>query len=296
VGGRARARDADDGTNNLLAEGDVLLANRTAGGWAIEGDLSPTVQGEYFAQDSFPWTGATTHYEAARGSVAAVPGFRNVATEQLTNWYAGGITWHTLATGRIDRAMSLFSAQTSSPRFQGDTFSKVNGLGDLVAMCDQAPIQIGDRVWSDVNGDGIQQPGELGLKDVRVELRKNGTTVATSTTNGVGAYSFPNLAPNTAYDVLIDTSQSTVGTTQLSPALAGGDPALDANAVERTAGGRTYAAIDVTTGPPGANDFGFDIGFVRPNGTEDPCATSCVVLTDEVAPTRSGPPPTYFNP
>ena len=295
---RSRAGDTDDATsNNVLSEGDLLIAHRANGGWAIETDLSTTPQAEYFTQDRFPWTGTAIHLETTRGSIATVPGFRDVAVEQLTDWYAGGIAWQNIGTGRIDRAMTMYSSDTPSPRFQGDTFGKANGLGDLVALCDQAPIQIGDRVWSDVNDDGIQQAGELGLKGVRVDLRQNGTVVATSTTNGVGAYSFPGLRPNTEYQLVIDTAQTTVGSTQLSRDRRGQDPEVDSDAVARDENGHHYAVIDVTTGPPGANDLTLDFGFVRPNGVEDPCATSCAVESEQVTPPpAAGPPPTYFNP
>ena len=39
-------------------------------------------------------------------------------------------------------------------------FMEANGLGDLELLCDQAPIEIGNRVWLDLNGNGVQDPDE----------------------------------------------------------------------------------------------------------------------------------------
>ena len=55
----------------------------------------------------------------------------------------------------------------------------------------RSPGTIGDRVWSDSNGDGIQDPGELGLASVTVELLNNvGAVIATTTTAADGSYLF----------------------------------------------------------------------------------------------------------
>ena len=56
---------------------------------------------------------------------------------------------------------------------------------------------IGDFVWNDVNGNGLQDGGEPGIKGVVVKLTMPNGTVLTTTTNANGAYSFTNLAPGT---------------------------------------------------------------------------------------------------
>jgi uncharacterized repeat protein (TIGR01451 family) len=71
-------------------------------------------------------------------------------------------------------------------------FSKTNGLGDLEALCDRAPLQVGNRVWKDVDGDGIQGATESGIAGVTVQLyAANGTTLlGTAKTNADGEYYF----------------------------------------------------------------------------------------------------------
>ncbi|WP_417912255.1 SdrD B-like domain-containing protein [Candidatus Electronema sp. TJ] len=53
---------------------------------------------------------------------------------------------------------------------------------------------IGDRIWNDANGDGVQDPGEPGIGGVTVTL-SDGTNTWTTTTAPDGSYSFPNLPP-----------------------------------------------------------------------------------------------------
>ena len=55
---------------------------------------------------------------------------------------------------------------------------------------------IGDTVFNDTNGNGIQDSGEPGIGGVTINLRdSSGNIVATTTTNSSGNYSFPNLPP-----------------------------------------------------------------------------------------------------
>ncbi len=54
---------------------------------------------------------------------------------------------------------------------------------------------IGDYVWRDSDGDGIQEGSEPGVGGVTVQLRDcNGILLATTTTSGSGSYLFDNLA------------------------------------------------------------------------------------------------------
>lgn len=53
---------------------------------------------------------------------------------------------------------------------------------------------IGDKVWNDVNMNGIQETGELGMNDVLVRLMNcSGTKIAEKKTNETGSYLFENV-------------------------------------------------------------------------------------------------------
>ncbi len=56
---------------------------------------------------------------------------------------------------------------------------------------------MGDYVWQDTNGNGVQDAGEPGVNGVAVTLKQGATTVANTTTNANGLYSFNNVAPGT---------------------------------------------------------------------------------------------------
>ncbi len=57
---------------------------------------------------------------------------------------------------------------------------------------------IGDRVWFDVDGDGVQDAGEAGISGVTLELLNGaGQVIATESTNSSGGYLFDGLADGT---------------------------------------------------------------------------------------------------
>ncbi|WP_170265680.1 IPTL-CTERM sorting domain-containing protein [Thiohalocapsa marina] len=74
---------------------------------------------------------------------------------------------------------------------------------------------IGDRVWSDANGDGLQNPGESGIGGVTLTLTGPGadgilgtaddTSLATTQTDAAGNYIFDDL-PSGAYAITVDTT------------------------------------------------------------------------------------------
>ncbi|MBN1542820.1 DUF11 domain-containing protein [candidate division KSB1 bacterium] len=60
----------------------------------------------------------------------------------------------------------------------------------------QEPGSIGDRVWLDENRNGLQDPGEVGLANVQVNLLDGeGSVIASQTTGADGLYSFSDLEP-----------------------------------------------------------------------------------------------------
>ena len=287
-----RSRTGDrTGVNaaSSASAGDLLRSPRSGAGWVPEPGLSTTSHNEYFLNDGYPFsvreteTSATGHLDATRGAVAAIPGFADVATSQLTNWWTSGIAWHSLATGRIDRAMSLMSAIDDAT-----AFGKTNSLGDLVALCDQAPIEVGDRVWADTNDNGVQDVGEYGLAGVTVELRAaNGTLVATTTTDGMGQYAFRGLTPHAGYQVRVPLDQAALAAKGYREAGVhqGGNPEIDNDGAR--AGTVVTAAF--TTGSPGSNDHSVDIGLFGPPADRPRCA--CATTTTTLVEALPPPPP-----
>jgi hypothetical protein len=70
------------------------------------------------------------------------------------------------------------------------TFGKSAGLGDLETFCNQAPLEIGNRVWLDRNRNGVQDPDEPPISGVTVELWRNGVRIGVAVTDAAGTYYF----------------------------------------------------------------------------------------------------------
>ena len=67
---------------------------------------------------------------------------------------------------------------------------------DAGLYCPPVTASIGDKVWEDMNYNGLQDAGEAGIKGVTVKLLNSaGTVVATATTDANGNYLFSNVAP-----------------------------------------------------------------------------------------------------
>jgi hypothetical protein len=118
------------------------------------------------------------------------------------------------------------------------------------------PATIGDYVWTDTNGNGIQDNGEPGVPGVIVVL--SGTDGAgnpvslTTTTNGTGNYNFTGLVPGT-YKVTFTAPSGTTFTT----ADQGGNDLLDSDAMTN---GMTVNEVLTS----GENNTSYDAGLYTP--------------------------------
>jgi hypothetical protein len=66
------------------------------------------------------------------------------------------------------------------------------------------PVTIGDRIWEDVNGNGVQDSGEPGLANMTVQLfDSRDTLIASTTTTADGAYTFQGLLPGDYYLLVV---------------------------------------------------------------------------------------------
>lgn len=76
---------------------------------------------------------------------------------------------------------------------------------------------IGDTVFNDTNGNGIQDTGEPGIGNVTVNLRdSSGNIISTTTTDTNGNYRFPNL-PSGNYTVAVPNPPAGFSPTLVSP-------------------------------------------------------------------------------
>jgi SdrD B-like domain len=215
-------------------------------------------------------------------------GFRNLYS------VGGGSTGDDPLVGDSEKQFNLYTGNG----FTGETnvFAKANGLGDVELLCDAAPVEIGNRVWNDANGNGVQDPAEAAIGGVTVNLYDaTGNLVGTTTTAADGTYYFGGVAgagmsatnvlsPVTVYSIRLDNPSDYTGAGPLAglaltlenrPDTAGGRSALatnnaatdvfDSDAVNFTnpAGSPAgiWPAVAVTTGDAGSVNHGLDFGF-----------------------------------
>jgi uncharacterized repeat protein (TIGR01451 family) len=279
------AFDPTTGTFTLENNGSVG-GNTSAGANNGEGPGG----GEFYFQDNQPFdnsnrNGPGNHDAVAVGGVAQIPGYPNVAVTtfnpaRLANLFnRGGVRLFNNTTGKTDAAYELYDTTTNI----GQTFAKANGVGDLIALSNAAPVEIGNRVWLDTNHNGIQDADEPGIGGVTVRLyAPDGTLLATAVTDDDGNYYFSNgPGTSTASSIfnIAGLTDNTSGFTirldnpadyepggplaGLDPTIvnAGTNPAIDSKGV---AFSPTDVRAAVAVGGPGENDHTFDFGFVQP--------------------------------
>lgn len=221
---------------------------------------------EYFPGDWF----AATHMETAQGSLAYPLRQKKIASTNMdpNMLLSSGIGWYDSVTGQgpgndpVGSGLLLSTVVTNG-------IGKANALGDITLLADNAGSQVGDLVWHDANGDGVQGVSEAGVPGVTVTLIDNGVPVATTTTNPQGRYYFGDadsnlVVPGKTYTVSFDTSTADTSglpgaPTGYSPKGAGPNPTLDSNA-EPLAGPVSTATFTAPTGV----DHGVDAGVLTP--------------------------------
>ncbi|MCK2236266.1 MULTISPECIES: SdrD B-like domain-containing protein [unclassified Crossiella] len=208
------------------------------------------------------------HAETAMGAVAIVPGASRMPATVMDplDFRSGGIGWFDRANGTMQNDEHSNAYEVLDETSEG--WGKANGLGDLEALCDQAPVQIGNRVWFDADSDGVQDGGEPALPGVKVTLQACGssTVLGTKTTDAKGQYYFgaaEGVQPESCYTVKFDYSAADTS------GLPGAPPPATLNWTGKEAGpSRTVdsnvdpatSAATVTVGPAGADDHSVDAG------------------------------------
>ncbi|HSR44509.1 MAG TPA: SdrD B-like domain-containing protein [Acidimicrobiia bacterium] len=137
--------------------------------------------------------------------------------------------------------------------------------------------EIGDFVWEDADGDGIQEPGEKGVKGVVVNLLQSGLVVAQTVTDDAGKYLFGGLLAG-EYEVQFVLPAGFEFTRLHEP----DDDAVDSDAAPAT--GRT-GPISLSAGE---RDHTWDAGIVRPAQVLPQVVTTAATVVETLP--FTGPP------
>ncbi|MEM7128152.1 MAG: SdrD B-like domain-containing protein [Chloroflexota bacterium] len=290
--------------------GWTLESNGSCGGITTAGSNNSDGPGggEYYYQDDYHYTngGQFTqfHNDIGLGGIVQVPGAAGIAVtagdpiNSFNEFYNGGVLWLDNGNGTRTRSYEVYNTSSGIGAPGNGTLAKSNGLGDLEALCLLAPIEIGNRVWNDTDGDGIQDPGEAGIGGVVVTLHApNGTQLASATTDSQGRYYFSNgqgtdsdsakygisglATDTTGFELRVAVGQGLLAGLNLSPQdNDANDNADDGDLRDSDAdlsGGSAVVLFD--TGSAGANNHTYDFGF-----------TAQVILVGDIEVTKNVAP------
>lgn len=300
-----RAGDVNDpGYYSVDAAGDTLHACSTDTGFVLEGRTGclidsdtkdtndtptdrlsltdgPGNQGEFYFQDyssEYDSGTAARHVENNLGTVTIVPGSGEVivtAYDSILGDFNQGLHWYrtrTTASGIPGTRVDQYQIS-----IEGSNLLNTKGmaLGDVELMLPPAPLELGNRVWEDANGNGVQDAGEAGIDGVDVTLNCGAADFVQTTANG-GQYLFTDanaggeIPRNTSCTISVPTTHNSLILTTQTAAMdepIGSDPDPDTG------------SFTFTTGEAGQNNHTYDIGYTAP--------IVDLELTKEVSPTSA---------
>jgi protocatechuate 3,4-dioxygenase beta subunit len=286
-------------TYEAFSSGDVLRAHNNNGTYQLENNgIAGSLVGqngngegpgghEFYDDDMGVYDGSTNvHPETSLGGLTMLPGSQKVATNAYDPlpisglWRTNGVMFMSNING--DKVSSYEAIGTANT--VGDGFGKAGSMGDIELLTEPAPIEIGNRVWWDIDGDGVQDAGEPGLANVAVTLNgPDGSLVVNTNASGnyyhsqsatTGAYS-QTLRPNTTYTLTVNPT----GLSDYTLTVPNAQGAYDHNAFSDIRDSDAYivsglATIYYRTGNAGENNHGLDFGF-----TKAPAATVLITNT-----------------
>lgn len=277
-GGGEILRACANGSGGWDLESNGACGGVTGGGSNGEGPGG----GEFYDGDFQGAAGTKYHHETVVGGLAQLSSQEEVVASayDVESTFDGGILHLSHTDGSAASDYQIYASIWGNP----GTFGKAHGLGDLELLCDPAPIEIGNRVWEEDDGNGIQDPEETNIAGVDVQLWADttgdgtvDTQVGAATTDANGNYYFGgvndtnmtggnSVEPNTAYELRIsltdpDLPDDSEPTTK--------DQGTDLHDSDGDNGGihAGYSTVQFTTGAAGANNHTYDFGFDPPPPT-----------------------------
>lgn len=278
----------DDLIKHIMPGGDLLrVCKNNAGIWELENNAScggiatagannnqgPGNGEFYFEDNSF-----TTHDDNGMGSLAVLLGTGNIyatVAKPVRSW-AGGIRTYSTYGGSSVKNYEVY------PNAMGNG-SKSVGLGDLEFVCELPPLEVGNRVWNDLNRNGQQDATEGCFVGVTVSLYDGtGTKISSTITDSNCEYYF-SVQPGKPYTIRLDNPADFVGSGPLNGFLLTladqGNDTFDSDATLTNG----VPTISITSGNMGQSNHTLDFGFradVCPDDLQktDPGVCGCGVI------------------
>ncbi|MEM8859510.1 MAG: SdrD B-like domain-containing protein [Chloroflexota bacterium] len=187
--------------------GDIVRVCLSDGSYVLEGNAGCEFnrtegQGglEYYIGEQFE-----PNFEIALGGIAMLPNSGEVVSTVSSpfDYLTGGVRWLDNETGQSRRGYQVTSGNLIY-------FGGAHGLGDVEVICRPAPVEIGSRIWRDINDSGVYDAGDSALPNVPIELFNVSTneTVASvvSDTNGRFGFSTGRMESSPSYATGIQIS------------------------------------------------------------------------------------------
>jgi hypothetical protein len=164
---------------------------------------------------------------------------------------------------QVDELPTITMAFCSSNFYESDRHPYVEICYRLKKATNEIePASIGDFVWNDTNGDGIQNTGEVGIEGVFITLAgtaNDGDALKlTNITDNAGFYLFENLKPG-AYNLSF-TTPAGFENTKINQ---GGNDAIDSDVDPKTG----FTPIEILLS--GEDNNSYDAGYYKPETLVD---------------------------
>ncbi|MGW8482384.1 SdrD B-like domain-containing protein [Microbacterium sp. NPDC055903] len=223
-----------------------------------EGDVVATTETDENGYYVFPNLPTSTDYIVEFPTSVEINGVEITLTTPNRGDADGADSDADPATGQVRVTTPASGSNSTEPGEADDPTIDAGYLPSLVS--------VGDYVWIDKDGDGVQDAGEKPLAGIEVKLfDKDGNLVETTKTDKDGYYSFTDLLPGTEYQIEFPTTVTIDGVTyDLTRSNQGDDDDRDSDVDPKT--GRVVFTTPLSgsnSGLPGEADGpDIDAGFV----------------------------------
>lgn len=258
-----------DGATLAFAEGDTPIGTPTAAVLAAgTHTITTTATNTLAGCDSVLNFMVTVQDFPAAQSYCPVESITLTAPAGATSvvWYRDGM----IVGGGLTYMVTMPGSYTYTAE-NGDGCFTESCCPEIFTSSNCAPVTVGDTTFVDMDGDGLQSPGDLPLEGVTVMIYDNATMMlvsldadgspypSTQITGPDGSYLFENLPPG---DYYVSFDISTTDNSEFYDFITpnGGDDALDSDAMPPTPTADT--GNSAPTGPliSGQSDLTLDAG------------------------------------
>jgi len=184
----------------FLTEDNKVIGYDTGSGCGLTASQGPG-GGEFYCGDNLH------HPECAQGAIASHPSKNEMFMTYMdpVDIWSGGVGVLSHTTGQRLRGIEFYYMPGGAA---SGWHGKAGGVGDVELL--SSPIsavkQVGNRIWIDLDIDGIQDPGESPLPNINVSLYDaGGTLIETTTTDANGEYYFEDYTPDATHYIVVGT-------------------------------------------------------------------------------------------